>query len=74
MRATNRWAVLWVPPDVVFSAGHLRKVLIGHLSASSQPVRFLEINPGGQYGFLEAATGVPITDSLIRLLAQGNPR
>jgi ATP-grasp ribosomal peptide maturase len=37
-------------------------------------VSFLEINPGGQYGFLEAATGVPITDSLIRLLAQGNPR
>ncbi|MGH3976120.1 MAG: hypothetical protein ACRDS9_22760, partial [Pseudonocardiaceae bacterium] len=35
-------------------------------------VSFLEINPGGQYGFLEAATGVPITDSLIRLLAQGN--
>ncbi len=37
-------------------------------------VSFLEINPGGQYGFLEAATGVPITDSLIRLLAQGNRR
>jgi ATP-grasp ribosomal peptide maturase len=35
-------------------------------------VSFLEINPGGQYGFLEAATGVPITDSLIRLLAQGH--
>lgn len=37
-------------------------------------VSFLEINPGGQYGFLEAATGVPITESLIRLLAQGHPR
>lgn len=36
-------------------------------------VSFLEINPGGQYGFLEAATGVPITDSLIRLLAEGLP-
>jgi ATP-grasp ribosomal peptide maturase len=35
-------------------------------------VSFLEINPGGQYGFLEAATGVPITESLIRLLAQGH--
>ena len=34
-------------------------------------VSFLEINPGGQYGFLEAATGVPITDSLVRLLAEG---
>jgi ATP-grasp ribosomal peptide maturase len=37
-------------------------------------ISFLEINPGGQYGFLETATGVPITDSLIRLLAQGNRR
>ncbi|MGH3982799.1 MAG: hypothetical protein ACRDST_08990 [Pseudonocardiaceae bacterium] len=37
-------------------------------------VSFLEINPGGQYGFLEAATGVPITDSMIRLLAQGHRR
>jgi ATP-grasp ribosomal peptide maturase len=32
---------------------------------------FLEVNPGGQYGFLEAATGVPITESLVRFLAQG---
>ncbi|OLT20422.1 hypothetical protein BJF78_35525 [Pseudonocardia sp. CNS-139] len=32
---------------------------------------FLEVNPGGQYGFLEAATGVPITESLVRLLARG---
>jgi ATP-grasp ribosomal peptide maturase len=37
-------------------------------------VSFLEINPGGQYGFLEVATGVPITDSLIRLLARGELR
>jgi glutathione synthase/RimK-type ligase-like ATP-grasp enzyme len=35
-----------------------------------QPVWFLEINPGGQYGFLEAATGAPISDSLARLLAR----
>lgn len=32
---------------------------------------FLEINPGGQYGFLEGATGIPITDSLVRFLARG---
>lgn len=32
---------------------------------------FLEINPGGQYGFLEGATGIPITDSLVRFLAKG---
>ncbi|MGH3930590.1 MAG: hypothetical protein ACRDTF_11510 [Pseudonocardiaceae bacterium] len=32
---------------------------------------FLEINPGGQHGFLEGATGMPITDSLVRFLAKG---
>lgn len=32
---------------------------------------FLEINPGGQYGFLEGATGIPITESLVRFLAAG---
>ena len=32
---------------------------------------FLEINPGGQYGFLEGATGIPITGSLARFLAKG---
>ena len=32
---------------------------------------FLEINPGGQYGFLEGATGIPITDSLVRFLVRG---
>jgi len=37
-------------------------------------VSFLEVNPGGQYGFLEAATGVPITDSLVRLLARERAR
>lgn len=37
-------------------------------------VSFLEVNPGGQYGFLEAATGIPITDSLVRLLARGSAR
>lgn len=40
-------------------------------SDDAEVVSFLEINPGGQYGFLEAATGVPITDSLVRLLAEG---
>lgn len=37
---------------------------------SGEVVSFLEVNPGGQYGFLEAATGVPITDSVVRLLAR----
>lgn len=37
----------------------------------SEVFSFLEINPGGQYGFLEGATGIPITDSLVRFLAKG---
>ncbi len=38
-------------------------------TGDSEIVSFLEVNPGGQYGFIEIATGVPITDSLVRLLA-----
>lgn len=38
---------------------------------SNEVYSFLEINPGGQYGFLEASTGLPITDSLIKFLANG---
>ncbi|HEY8371170.1 MAG TPA: ATP-grasp ribosomal peptide maturase [Pseudonocardiaceae bacterium] len=33
---------------------------------------FLECNPGGQYGWLEAQTGVPITTALADLLAEGH--
>nr|WP_245556162.1 RimK domain-containing protein [Actinopolyspora mortivallis] len=32
---------------------------------------FLEINPGGQYGWLEAATGHPLTSTLADLLSKG---
>ncbi|WP_425415404.1 MvdC/MvdD family ATP grasp protein [Pseudonocardia acaciae] len=39
-----------------------------------ETIWFLEINPGGQYGFLEAATGEPISDSLARLLARESHR
>lgn len=34
---------------------------------------FLEINAGGQFGFLEDATGAPLTAQLADLLAQGTP-
>lgn len=34
-------------------------------------VTLLECNPGGQYGFLEGMAGVPITQALVELLAQG---
>ena len=32
---------------------------------------FLEMNAGGQYGWLEAATGAPLTDTLADLLTKG---
>jgi hypothetical protein len=34
---------------------------------------FLEINAGGQYGWLESVTGVPLTGHLADLLAKGTP-
>lgn len=34
---------------------------------------FLEVNPGGQFGFLEDRTGAPLTAILADLLAQQAP-
>ncbi|MFI2431507.1 hypothetical protein [Streptomyces sp. NPDC018693] len=33
--------------------------------------RFLEVNPSGQYGFIEQATGLPITSAICDYL-EGN--
>jgi hypothetical protein len=33
---------------------------------------FLEVNPSGQYGWIEQATGLPITRTLADLLAEGD--
>lgn len=33
----------------------------------------LESNPGGQYGWLESRTSVPLTDTLVDLLERGEP-
>jgi hypothetical protein len=35
---------------------------------------FLEVNPAGQWLFVEAATGLPITDAVAELLARGGSR
>jgi hypothetical protein len=48
-------------------------LVIGTTSQGEQVVSFLECNPGGQYLFIEAKAGVPITDSLVALLACGSP-
>lgn len=34
---------------------------------------FLEANPGGQFGWLEGATGLPISVALAKPLTQGIP-
>jgi D-alanine-D-alanine ligase-like ATP-grasp enzyme len=34
---------------------------------------FLEVNPGGQFGFLEDSTDAPLTATLADLLAQEAP-
>jgi len=34
---------------------------------------FLEVNAGGQYGWIEDATGAPLTEQLADLLAKGTP-
>ncbi len=34
---------------------------------------FLEINPGGQYGWIESCTGVPLTGVLADMLTKGQP-
>ena len=34
---------------------------------------FLEINAGGQFGWIEHETGAPLTDQLVDLLVRGQP-
>lgn len=48
-------------------------LVVGPTNADGgQEISFLECNPGGQYQFLEAMAGVPITDSLVAVLARGS--
>lgn len=49
-------------------------LVIGGDDQDEYIVSLLECNPGGQYGFLEGMTGVPITRSLVDLLARGSTR
>lgn len=74
------YEVIDLPPSVVTSLRSIMNELglvygAFDLSVSndgdSEVFWFLEINPGGQYGFLEGTTGIPITASLARFLAKG---
>ncbi len=67
-----------VPGDVAAGVGALMAELGLAFAAIDFVVRtdgqwvFIgDVNPGGQYGWLEAATGVPLTDALADLLAHG---
>jgi ATP-grasp ribosomal peptide maturase len=46
-------------------------LVIGVDQQGQDRVWLLECNPGGQYGFLEGVTDVPITSALVDLLAKG---
>ncbi|HEY2724536.1 MAG TPA: ATP-grasp ribosomal peptide maturase [Pseudonocardiaceae bacterium] len=46
-------------------------LVIGVDQQGGDRVWLLECNPGGQYGFLEGAAGVPVTSTLVDLLANG---
>jgi hypothetical protein len=35
---------------------------------------FLELNPGGQYLYIEILTGIPLTGAFAKLLANGPPK
>lgn len=78
--AALAYEVIDLPPSVVTSLRSIMNELglvygAFDLSVSNdggaEVFWFLEVNPGGQYGFLEGATGIPITASLARFLAKG---
>ncbi|MGH3980698.1 MAG: MvdC/MvdD family ATP grasp protein [Pseudonocardiaceae bacterium] len=46
-------------------------LVVGLDDQGEETMSLLECNPGGQYGFLEGLAGVPITSSLVDLLACG---
>jgi ATP-grasp ribosomal peptide maturase len=59
--------------DVVADLG-LAFGAIDLIVTPSDEIVFLEINPGGQWVWLETGTGLPIRDSLIRLLSGSGQR
>lgn len=66
-----------VPEPVAASiTGYMRELALVYaafdfaLTASGEWL-FYESNPGGQYGWIEAATGLPITAALAELLGEG---
>lgn len=72
-----RYEVVEPPADVVAAVLRLMKELglvYGALDFVVTPAEqwvFLEVNPGGQFGWLQMHTGLPMTDTLADVLAAG---
>lgn len=76
--ASHRYEPVEVPSEVadgVTALMHTLGLVYGALDFVVTPDDdwvFLEINPGGQYGWLEPPTGAPLTETLADLLAKGS--
>lgn len=75
---SHRYEQIDIPSDVAEGVAALMRSLglvYGALDFVVTPDDdwvFLEINPGGQYGWLEPPTGAPLTETLADLLAKGS--
>ena len=54
-----------------WGADHLMYGALDFIVTPDKEWVFLEINAGGQYGWLEAKTGAPLTGQLADVLAKG---
>jgi hypothetical protein len=70
----NHCSCQWIAGGIVRCLPRIPRCadVTNHLTPKGARV-FLESNPGGQYGWLESRTGVPLTDTLVGLLAAGEP-
>lgn len=73
-----RYEPIEVPHDVAHGVTRLMSILSLMFAAidfvvgpTGEWVFIGDVNPGGQYGWLEAETGVPLTNCLADLLACG---
>jgi glutathione synthase/RimK-type ligase-like ATP-grasp enzyme len=76
--STNlRHTVLELPPDIESKCLQLVSTLglnfgaIDLVLAPNGDYYFLEINPNGQWAWIEQLTGLPLTEALVDLLAEG---
>lgn len=74
---SNTYELMTPPVEVVESVRRLMSELglvygaIDFVVGPDNAMTFLEINAGGQYGWIEDETGAPLTDQLANLLMRG---